>query len=417
MARIIVRIPNSPAGRMASEHFLSQSLSQFNCKHVAELGPYLGARGVNNHTQVEKLKSTYHLLDTLDDDLFGTIAAIMTFHNDPQSQTFPRGFVELIEPDRHLTLSAPSTAIGTGFTLKNTHSKYVTQLDIAAAHLVTKGAGMRIAIIDSGIEPNTVSHQSFRDLLSTTTPAVPVDNLGHGTAMATIIQDIAPDAEIHVVRIIDQGDVTLWELIAGLTAAVLDCKAHIINLSLGFPHLNGHCPICGVYGHTRSRVLEDHLKMLQEEHAAIPVNPPPSPIFVAATGNDGDPSVCYPAAYKLSLAVGSRNTKFARSSFSNYGKAPDRFIMLPGGDPTPDASGAPSESVGEGTDKGSTSYCLGTSAATAYASGLLALYWADKYSNKTPDEFIAAILSECETVNIGSSYNQSEYGEGYLYYH
>jgi hypothetical protein len=56
-------------------------------------------------------------------------------------------------------------------------------------------------------------------------------------------------------------------------------------------------------------------------------------------------------------------------------------------------------------------------AATAYPSGLLALYWADKYSTKTPDEFIAAILGECDTVKIGSSYNQSEYGEGYLYYH
>ena len=29
------------------------------------MGPYLGARGVTNHTQTEKLKSTYHLLDTL----------------------------------------------------------------------------------------------------------------------------------------------------------------------------------------------------------------------------------------------------------------------------------------------------------------------------------------------------------------
>jgi hypothetical protein len=418
MARIIVRVPNSAAGRIASEHFYSQNLTQLNCKHIAELGPYLGARGVINHTQAEKLKSTYHLLDTLDNDLFGTIAAILRFHNDPQSQTFPHGYVELIEPDRHLTLAAPNTAIGTGFTLKNTHSQYKTELDIAAAHLVTKGAGMRIAIIDSGIEPGTVTHQSFRDLLSTTTPAVPVDNLGHGTAMAAIIQDIAPDAEIHVVRIVDQsGDVTLWELIGALTAAVLECKAHIINLSLGFPNLNGHCPICGVYGHTRSKVLEDHLKMLQDVHRAIPVSAPPSPIFVAATGNDGDPSVCYPAAYQVSLAVGSRNTKYARSSFSNYGKTPDRFIILPGGDSTPDASGAPSESVGEGTDNGSTTYCLGTSAATAYASGLLALYWANKYNTKTPDEFIAAILSECDTVKIGSSYNQSEYGEGYLYYH
>ena len=157
--------------------------------------------------------------------------------------------------------------------------------------------------------------------------------------------------------------------------------------------------------------------MLQEAHAAIPVSAPPSPIFVAATGNDGDPSVSYPAAYPVTLAVGSRNTKFERSSFSNYGKAPDRFVMLPGGDPTPDASGAPSESVGEGTDNGSTTYCLGTSAATAYASGLLALYWADKYSTKTPDEFIAAILSECDTKKIGANYNQSEFGEGYLYYH
>lgn len=419
MARVIVRVPNTRAGGIASEHFQSSDLEQrLGCSHVEELSSYLGARGVQNRGNMDYLPSNYHLLNTLDDDLFGTIARILHFHNDPQGARYPRGYVELVEPDRVLKLSsAPSVTIGSGFSLKNTHSQYKTELDIGAAHAVTKGAGIRIAIIDSGIEPGTVVHQSYRDLMSTAPVVSPVDDLGHGTAMAAIMKDIAPDAEIHVIRVLETSDTTLFDLIAGLSTAVIDCKAHIVNLSLGFENIEGDCPVCGVLGHTRSKVLDDHLTMLTDLHSSIPHNPPPSPIFVAATGNDGNPTVYYPAAYPISMAIGSRTTKYERSSFSNYGKDPDRFILMPGGDSTPDATGAPSESVGEGVDGSTTTYCLGTSVATAYASGLLALYWADKYSGKTPQEFIDAILSECEKSKIGSSYNQKQHGAGYLYYH
>jgi hypothetical protein len=211
---------------------------------------------------------------------------------------------------------------------------------------------------------------------------------------------------------------------AGLATAVFDCQADIINLSLGFPNLNKGCPTCGVIGHSRSKVFESLLISLQNVKTTALLNPIistptlPSPIYVAATGNKSRPSVDYPAGYDIALAVGALNSNFERSSFSNYGKSYDRFIMLPGGDPTPDSLGDPTESVGEGIDAhGNTTHCLGTSAATAYASGLLALYWTDpRYSLKTPNEFIDDMLALCDTGSLKPLHSQTEHGEGRLYF-
>lgn len=420
MAYLIIEVPKRDSqGQLvfnqADEHLRNAALQDLGVIHVTEFKEHLGRCGVQNTGYAEYLPSTYHLVETLDDDVFGAVARILRFHNDPSSVNYPHGYVERVELDHPLGLATPSAGIGSGFKLGGMHSTYVGSgyLDIAAAHKTTKGQDIKIAVVDSGVQPGTVSFSSFHDVITQPASAGGEDLGGHGTAMATIIKNVAPDAEVHVVRAVETDTATLWNTMAGIATAVYDCKAHIINLSLGFQHLGKKCRICGGTGHSRSKVFETLLKSLAELYRKdLSV---PSPIYVTATGNNSSSSINYPAEFPITLAVGAVNSKFERSSFSNYGTSKAEYVMLPGGE---EASGSPSEWVGEGKDdKGNTTYCLGTSPAAAYASGLLALYWADKFKSKDADELISAALGQCDTGRIPLLHTGNEYGSGFLYYH
>ncbi|MCI0564145.1 MAG: S8 family serine peptidase [Nitrososphaera sp.] len=420
MTNLIIDVPKLKDSRgqslynAANEHLPYGASQDLGVTYLSEFKENLGRMGVQQTGYAEYLPSIYHLVAVPDDDIFGAIARIIQFHNDPTSSNPPHGYVERVEIDIPLTLATPNAEIGTNFTLKGMHSTYIssTHLDVATAHSVTKGQGIRIAVVDSGIQAGTVAFGSYHDMIDTSAPSTGVDLGGHGTAMATIIKAIAPDAEVHIVRVAEKYSAGLWNTMAGVATAVYDCKSHIINLSLGFQHLGKKCGACGGTGHARSRVFEKLLLALAELYRKD--STVPSPIYVTSTGNNASSSINYPAAFPVTMAVGSVNSKFGRSSFSNYGASKQEYLLLPGGEET---TGAPSEWVGEGQDdQGNTTYCLGTSPATAYASGLMALYWANKFSSKTAAEFSAAIVGQCDDKRV-PSHNSNEHGAGFLYYH
>jgi Subtilase family len=377
MARLIVDVPKLTNGNgqfiynNANEH-LQTSAQTLGVRHLTEFREHLGRMGVQNYGRAEHLPSTFHLVEADDDDVFGAVSRIIRFHNDRKGSDPMRGYVERVEVDHPLKLSSPGAEMK-NFKLSGMHSTYMGAgyLDVDAAHANgEKGAGMRVAVVDSGVEPHTVGYSSYHDMLNTSSPPAAVDDGGHGTAMATIINAVAPDAEVHVVRVVEKTATSLWNTMAGVATAVYDCKAHIINMSLGFQHLNKMCKICGGTGYARSMVFENLLDSLAQLYRKDPTVP--SPLYVAAAGNDNDPQVDYPAHYPVTLAVGAVNSKFERSSFSNYGANKSEYFVMPGGE---EAAGAPTEWVGEGQDSaGATTYCLGTSPAAAYASGLLAIY-------------------------------------------
>lgn len=417
MVRIIVQIPNDnrPASQTASEH-LRSAATDLGCRWLSDLRSQLGVFGIRNGDFVYGLPYIYHLLEPLDNDAFSAAARIVRFHNDPSSQRYPHGYVDHVEVDRDLWVAVPATAFGANFALGGHHNHYMSQLQIANAHARTKGAGARIAIVDSGYA-GTLTVASFHDLV-TANASGQSDPTGHGTAMATIIHAVAEDAEIHVIRVTDSnGKAKLWDVMAGMSTAVFDCKAHVINLSLGFPHMASNCGTCGVSGQNRSKAFEGLLKGLFTLKVSDPL-PPPSPIVVAATGNGGSSqSMDYPAAFSdTTLAVGALTSGYVRSSFSNYGTPKDLYMMLPGGDETPDHKGSPKEWIGSATSaNGSTTYCLGTSPATAYAASLVALYWADNNFTLSAKALIDTLLQRCD--RNYQSYNQVEHGSGRLYFH
>lgn len=108
------------------------------------------------------------------------------------------------------------------------------------------GRGVRIAIIDSGVHPDH-PHIDAARLAGGVTVAkdgtvappeedeggVPLDRLGHGTAVTAAIQEKAPDAHCLSVRVFhDSLKTTAAALIVAIDWCV-DQRVDLINLSLG----------------------------------------------------------------------------------------------------------------------------------------------------------------------------------------
>ena len=60
-----------------------------------------------------------------------------------------------------------------------------------------------------------------------------VDRLGHGTAVAAVIREKAPSAEIYCIKVFDRELAATGQALVAAIEHALDNGAHIINLSLG----------------------------------------------------------------------------------------------------------------------------------------------------------------------------------------
>ena len=110
-----------------------------------------------------------------------------------------------------------------------------------AFHSAT-GKGVRIAVLDSGVDGE---HPAFAGRVKAQfdvvtdrmgarcVPAKLSDSIGHGTACAGIILQVAPEAELYSVQVIgSEARGTAEQLIAALSFA-LDQGYDVINMSLG----------------------------------------------------------------------------------------------------------------------------------------------------------------------------------------
>jgi hypothetical protein len=370
----------------------------------------------------------YHLITTPSHRMITTINYLRSNFNNPSAMDF----IEHIEPDYALTLLAQrltgSTLLGTKFSLSSgasSHSDYLRDLDVVIAHQMgITGQGTVIAILDSGIDPGhpvSGSIKGYADMTQAGATPRREDLHGHGTAMAMIINDVAPGADLQAIRVTNKSFVFLWDLLAGMITAVLHMQANIINLSLGCRSLAHACSQCGGYGGSRSIVCNQFF-----DHVMQTGNSQTDPIILAAAGNDGNATEFdWPASFGSVVAVGAMTHAKSRSSFSTVGQSKIlagrnnyapllRYILCPGGEIDP--AGNPVEWVGEGLDGSATTYCVGTSPATAYASGVFALQRQSIYSLKglvSSGQVIDKALTDAQQLDI-PNYNQPEHGYGRL---
>jgi subtilisin family serine protease len=103
------------------------------------------------------------------------------------------------------------------------------------------GRGVRVCILDSGIEPDHPSVGPVADAVAvvrgeggeiTIVPDEEGDLCGHGTACAGIVRSLAPDCELYSVRVLGAGYTGSGRiLVAGLRYA-LENGCDVVNMSL-----------------------------------------------------------------------------------------------------------------------------------------------------------------------------------------
>jgi subtilisin family serine protease len=176
---------------------------------------------------------------------------------------------------------------------------------------VTKGAGINLAILDTGIDsthPDLQGHVKGGYNSFTSAESFHDDNK-HGTHVAgTIIGNdngfgvvgVAPDVNIWIAKVLDRtGNGSDETLVAGIDW-LLKKKQEIggnwiMSLSLG---------------------AADDSRIAREAFARAIAN---DVIVVAAAGNGGMPEVNYPAAYPSVVSVGAIDSLEAKARFSSYG--------------------------------------------------------------------------------------------------
>ncbi len=415
MAELILSLPNDRAGAVAARSLQVDARQQGNFEYLGDLassiqGPegrqfvFAGdtpARQQEPSRAAEWLRAlpiTFHLISTPDDDPQSLIRDLIGLHSEPEADQGRRGFILGIEQVPDVTLCQPPNGIPT---LHSDHQLFMNQLQVPMAHANGNlGDAGTIALIDTGCDG--VAIDDYYDLLNTTYHlgrASAKDTVGHGTGMAMIIREVAPNAELTVVRVADTINIPLWNVLAGIAVAVLDAEAEIINLSLGISNLTGVCGHCGTSAAARGMALQYLLRSLRNRvvyHSGHP------PTFVAATGNSGYGTGFFaPARYDECLAVGSVNSYAQRSSFSTYGTATHlHYVMAPGGE----RSG---KTATEYAASDSANKYSGTSISAAYASAMLALY-------RTDDPL--ADLMQTATTKVVSASPSSICGSGQIVY-
>ena len=230
-----------------------------------------------------------------------------------------------------------------------TESAYVAQwapsaLHLAAAQALTTGAGMRVAVLDTGIDGG---HPLFAGRLLPGFDFVDFDSdpsevgdhqnnpsFGHGTHVAGLIALVAPGAKIMPLRVLDaNGQGNAWVLAEALLYAVdpdgnpaSDDGAHVINLSLGSL---GRTQILDTIGRLATCSIPPVVVTPKDDLADPGYNgdrarcaASAGAVVVAAAGNDASDALReYPAAegvYGL-VAVGASTSASRLASFSNFG--------------------------------------------------------------------------------------------------
>jgi len=239
------------------------------------------------------------------------------------------------------------------------------------------GRNVKIAVIDTGIEPSLLSNSSriHPRQFATDSPdsagTSPYDPTGHGTTVAYIINQIAPAASILSVKMMEQTG-NVGGLIAAMFVAEAEFKPDIYNLSLAISCDLDSCGSCGNPLGPSAAINASQLSLLFElmDRRAIYLND--KPLLVAAAGN-GSRNIRMPASFSNVLAVGSYDlTTLSFPPYCRYKSvSQDRFILAPGG--LNDQANAFGHIEGNVFSREGT-FFFGTSFSAAFVTGIAARY-------------------------------------------
>lgn len=258
---------------------------------------------------------------------------------------------------------------------------YVKSLDLASAHRITQGDGVKVGVIDAGIDPSHPDISGSVVAGADFSRQGPSDGLadfdGHGTSMASLIvghgqiRGVAPHATIVSLRVSDGFSDSATAVGEALRWAISH-DIRIVSISSGY--------------------TEDDLVLRQAVQAAVANDI----VIVAAIGNKPQAvRVPYPAAYAGVLAVGGTTPAGTLSPISVTGTQ----IQLT----------APSDGISTAYRDKRRVVTTGTSNSTALVAGAVALIRA-KYPNLPAAEVIRRLTSTA--IDKGPAGRDDQFGYG-----
>lgn len=179
----------------------------------------------------------------------------------------------------------------------------------------SKGEGINVAVIDSGIDYGLLGENFDRSRIKYTYNAIDesndlTDNTLHGTGMISLIgangengiYGVAPECNFIIIKALNDVGSTTSEILARAINFANDHDADIINLSLGSRNIS------------------------EEVETAIKTAYAKNTVIISAAGDDGKETVRFPASLKETLSVGALDKEGLRYKDSNYGEGVDLFV-------------------------------------------------------------------------------------------
>ena len=262
------------------------------------------------------------------------------------------------------------------------------------------GSGVRVAILDSGVDTNHHDLNvkgGYCSLGTECAYGIPYDDdNGHGTHVAGIVAaldndkgivGIAPNVDLYSIKALNSlGFGSTFSLIEGIEWAIKN-KIDILNMS--------------ITTEKSDVAIEKALKSAYDKGTVI----------VGSAGNNGeakDKTVRYPAKYETVIAVGAVNSNFTKLKESAVGEEVE--VVAPGGGIY---STYPIEwDFSDGKIDGYTTMS-GTSMATPHVTGILALY-KERFPTKTNTEIRKIISGTAK--DLGSPGKDTMFGHGLIQY-
>ncbi|MGH9185673.1 MAG: S8 family peptidase [Acidimicrobiales bacterium] len=229
------------------------------------------------------------------------------------------------------------------------------QLQLDAAHAQSQGAGVTVAVLDTGVDPD---HPALAGRLLPTWDYVDDDDdardvaegvdddgdgqideaFGHGTFVSGVVALVAPEATILPARVLNSDGRGHVFVVAEAILDAADAGADVINLSFGTAQK------------LRSHLLDDAIREAQHQGVVV----------VAAAGNDGSDADRWPAANPEVVGVSAlAEDATGMAGFANSGGSVD--------------VAAPGEHVAGPVPGGRYAWWSGTSVATPFVAGQVAL--------------------------------------------
>jgi len=211
----------------------------------------------------------------------------------------------------------------------------------------------------------------------------PMDEMGHGTAVAGIIAAVADNGigiaglahncRVMNVRAFTSGGNGEEDDVASAILYAIKNGAQIINMSWGDVFV--------------SRVIDDVIRYAASKGI----------VLVASAGNSSTDRIHYPSGFEGTISVGATDEKDNLAGFSNYGPSVDLV--------------APGVNILSTALKGSYSLVNGTSFSAPYVSGTAALLLSED-SDATPDAVRGILLEAAD--DLGTAGRDHFYGAGRL---